>query len=66
MSPHVPAGGPVSRFHHGAAQQFGAPQDEARAMMAAQARLDAAEVALPAEPGSEWVHITVSGAVQLQ
>lgn len=42
MSPHVPAGGPVSRFHHGAAQQFGAPQDEARAMMAAQARFNSA------------------------
>ncbi len=37
-----------------------------RLMMAAQARLDTAEVALPAEPGSEWVQITVSGAVQLQ
>jgi len=37
-----------------------------RLMMAAQARLDGAEVALPAEPGTAQVQVTVAGTVQLQ
>ncbi|BAO80399.1 predicted periplasmic/secreted protein [Serpentinimonas raichei] len=37
-----------------------------RLMMAAQARLDGAEAALPAEPGTAQVQVTVTGTVQLQ
>ena len=37
-----------------------------RLMMAAQARLDGAEAALPAEPGTAQVQVTVAGTVQLQ
>ena len=37
-----------------------------RLMMAAQARLDGAEAALPAEPGTAQVQVTVAGTVQMQ